>query len=145
MEFCPACGRAVETGPVYCSYCGASLRNSSYSSRQPYQTVETTYRQLKKPWIAAGLALSLGFIGLWGIGHLYVGKIARGIGLLFAGLVIGGLFWFSVVLTVILVGYVGVALFGLFFVGGWLWQTFDAYNSAREYNELHAVQRNNFY
>ena len=76
---------------------------------------------------------------------MYVGKIARGIGLLFAGLVIGGLFWFSVVLTVILVGYVGVALFGLFFVGGWLWQTFDAYNSAREYNELHAVQRNNFY
>ena len=148
MVFCPGCGRAVEPSLVYCSYCGTSLRNTSYSSRQPYQTFGTTYkRQGKKPWVAAGLALALGLFGLWGIGHLYAGKFARGIGLLIAGLIVGGLFWFSVILTVILVGYVGIALFGLFFIGGWLWQAFDAYNSALEYNELHAtvMQRNNFY
>jgi hypothetical protein len=147
MQFCPACGRAVGPDLVYCSYCGAGLRNASYSSRQPYQTVGATYkRQGKKPWIAIGLALVLGLFGIWGIGHLYAGKIARGLGLLFVGLIIGGLFWFSVILTVILIGYVGIVLFGLFFVGGWLWQAFDAYNAAQEYNELHATEvRNNLY
>jgi len=144
MEFCPGCGRAVESSLVYCSYCGVSLRTPSYSSRQPYQTVGTYKRQEKRPWVAVGLALVLGVFGLWGIGHLYAGKFARGIGLLFVGLIIGGLFWFSVILTVILIGYVGIALFGLFFVGGLLWQVFDAYNVAREYNELHETPRNGY-
>jgi len=89
MQFCQGCGRAVEPDLPYCSYCGASLRNTSYSSRQPYQTIETYKRQGKRPWVAAGLALVLGLFGLWGIGHLYAGKFARGIGLLFTGLVIG--------------------------------------------------------
>jgi len=141
MEFCPSCGRSVEPSLAYCSYCGVSLRTPSYSSRQPYQTVGTYKRQGKRPWVAAGLALVLGVFGLWGVGHLYAGKFARGIALFFVGLIIGGLFWFSVILTVILVGYVGIVLFGLFFVGGWLWQTFDAYNVAREYNELHETPR----
>lgn len=113
--------------------------HSSYSSRQPYQTMRSTAKTYggKDPRVAAGLALVLGFFGLWGVGHMYVGRFARGISLLFAGLVVGGLFWLSVVLTVILIGYIGMILFGLFFIGGWLWQAFDAYNLAQEYNELH--------
>jgi len=147
MQFCPACGRAVASDLVYCSYCGAGLRNVSYSSRQPYQTVGANYkRQGKRPWVAMGLGLVLGFFGLWGIGQLYAGKIVRGIGLFIVGLIIGGLFWFSVILTVIFIGYVGIVLFGLFFVGGWLWQAFDAYSVAHEYNELHATAvRNDSY
>jgi hypothetical protein len=42
-------------------------------------------------------------------------------------------------------GYVGIMLFGQFFVGGWLWQAFDSYNATQEYNELHAMQRNSFF
>jgi hypothetical protein len=105
----------------------------------------TQYRAGKNPWFAAALALALGVFGLWGIGHLYAGRVARGIGLLFVGLIVGGLFWLSVVLTVILIGYVGMALFGLFFVGGWLWQAFDAYNVAEEYNELHVPSPRSFW
>jgi hypothetical protein len=51
----------------------------------------------------------------------------------------GGVFWFSVVLAVILVGYVGMAIFGILFIGGWLWQGIDAYSTAQAYNELHAT------
>jgi hypothetical protein len=149
MEFCPSCGRMVDPNLAYCQYCGAPLRkHDSFSSRDPYQTIGVTnsYHPGKRPWVAAGLALVLGFFGLWGVGHFYAGRWGRGIGLFFIGLVIGGLFWFSIVLTVILIGYVGLVLFGLFFVGGWLWQAFDAYNLTQEYNELHvAPSKTNWY
>ena len=97
-----------------------------------------TFVPRKSPVIAAALGLVLGFFGLWGLGQMYAGKIGKGIALLVVGLIIGGLFWFSVILTVILIGYVGIAIFGIVFVGGWLWQTVDAYGTAQEYNELHA-------
>jgi hypothetical protein len=68
---------------------------------------------------------------------MYAGRVGKGIGLLVAGLIIGGLFWFSVILTIILIGYIGMAIFGILFLGGWLWQSVDAYSTAQEYNELH--------
>jgi hypothetical protein len=145
MEFCPNCGRTVQPDAAYCQNCGSLLMNhSGYSSRQPYYSEGSTSthrhsRGGKNPWLAAALALGLGIFGIWGIGHMYAGKFARGVGLFFVGLFIGALFWLSVILTIIYVGYVGMALFGIFFVGGWLWQTFDAYNSAEEFNELYVV------
>ena len=140
MDFCPSCGRMVEPNQAYCQNCGAPLSmHSSYSSRQPFQTIDSShsYRTGKNPWLAALLALGLGIFGLWGVGHLYAGRIFRGIGLFIVGVIVGGLFWISVILTIIFIGYVGMILFGIFFVGGWLWQAFDAYNVAEEYNELH--------
>jgi hypothetical protein len=142
MEFCPSCGRLVSPEAPYCSACGANLRQSSgystSSSRQPY-SVGAAYTPSKKdPKLATALALILGFFGLWGLGQIYAGSVAKGLGLFVAGLIIGGLFWFSVILTVIYIGYVGMAIFGIFFIGGWLWQALDAYSSAQAYNELHA-------
>ena len=130
----------VEPNLAYCQNCGAPLNmHTSYSSRQPYQAIDATNSHYsgKKPWVAAVLALSLGFFGIWGIGHFYSGRFVRGIGFFIVGLLIGGLFWLSVVLTIIIIGYIGMILFGLFFIGGWLWQGFDAYNAAQDYNELH--------
>jgi len=141
MEFCPSCGRLVSPEAPYCSSCGANLRQSTgyyFSSRQPY-SVGTTYSTPRKdPKLAGALALVLGFFGLWGVGHVYAGSIAKGLGLFLAGLIVGGLFWFSVILTVIYIGFVGMAIFGILFVGGWLWQAFDAYGCAQAYNEFHA-------
>ena len=99
----------------------------------------------KNPGIAAVLALLLGIVGLWGIGHIYVGKIKRGIVLLVLGIVL---------VIVAVVGFLGVlfagALLGgvgglfaglgvglLFFViviAGWIWQTYDAYKLAKRFN-----------
>jgi len=90
----------------------------------------------KSEGMAVVLALILGIFGLWGVGHVYAGKIGKGIGLLVAGLIFGGLFWVSLVLTVILIGFAGLAIFGLILFGGWLWQTYDAYETAKTYNIL---------
>jgi TM2 domain-containing membrane protein YozV len=140
MEFCPSCGRLVSPEASYCPACSATLRRtSSYSSsRQPYY-VETSSTPRKNPRIAAALALVAGFFGIWGLGHIYAGSIAKGIGLFVAGAIIGGLFWLSVILTLIVIGYVGMAIFGILFIGGWLWQAMDAYSAAQEYNELHSA------
>ena len=144
MDFCPRCGRSVQPEAAFCPKCGTLLTGrSSFSSRAPYQTFGTDAinqrRGGKNPWLAAVLSLVLGFFGIWGIGDMYAGKWARGIGLLICGLIIGALFWLSVVFTVIPIGYVGMVLFGIFFLGGWLWQALDAYNSAAEFNELYVT------
>jgi len=146
MDFCPSCGRMVQANQAFCQNCGAPLTlHSSYSSRSPFQTMDTAnkYRTGKNPWLAAILALGLGIFGLWGIGHLYAGRIARGVGLFIAGLVMGALFWASVILSLLFIGVVGMVLFALFFMGGWLWQAFDAYNVTEEYNELYVSPRRN--
>jgi hypothetical protein len=102
-----------------------------------------SYRMGKNPWLATALALGPGIFGLWGVGHLYAGRIARGFGLFVVGLIVGGLFWASVILTFFYIGFVGMILFGIVFLGGWLWQAFDAYNVTEEYNELYVVPRRN--
>jgi hypothetical protein len=94
---------------------------------------------LKSPGVAVMLALIAGLFGFWGIGHIYAGRAGKGVVLLIAGIVIGALFWASVILTLILIGIFGVIVFGLLLFGGWLWQTYDAYLTAREYNEF-AIQ-----
>jgi hypothetical protein len=140
MDFCPTCGRMVNANQAYCQNCAAPLSmHDSYSSRQPFQNIDTTrlYNSGKNLWLAAILALGLGIFGLWGIGHLYAGKIMRGVGVFFAGTIMGALFWSSIILALIRIGYVGMFLIGIVFVGGWLWQAFDAYNVTEEYNELH--------
>jgi hypothetical protein len=145
MDFCPSCGRMVESNQAYCQNCGAPLSlHNSYSSRTPFQTIDTnSYRMGKNPWLATALAVGLGIFGLWGVGHLYAGRIARGFGLFVVGLIVGGLFWASVILTFFYIGFVGMILFGIVFLGGWLWQAFDAYNVTEEYNELYVVPRRN--
>jgi TM2 domain-containing membrane protein YozV len=96
----------------------------------------------KNPGVAALLAFFVG-IGLFGIGHIYVGRIGRGLVLLvisvgirillFLGLValplsvlvrasaFGG--WF---MLVVVLGLVNLAL--------WVWQTYDAYRLAKQFN-----------
>ena len=140
MEFCPTCRRLVSPEAAYCPVCSAPLRRTSHysSSRQPY-SVETASTPKKNPRLAAVLALVPGFFGLWGLGHIYAGSIAKGLGLFVAGVIAGALFWFSVVLSIILVGYIGIAIFGILFIGGWLWQTLDAFSTAQAYNELHTA------
>jgi TM2 domain-containing membrane protein YozV len=138
MPYCPACGKEAQPTQAYCMNCGASLGQTGsydYSSRPPYQTVGVAHSQNQKnPVIAAGLALVLGIFGLWGIGHMYAGRVGMGIGLLVTGLIIAGLIGVSVILTAIFIGYFGILLFGLLFLAGWLWQAYDAYRTAERYN-----------
>jgi TM2 domain-containing membrane protein YozV len=92
---------------------------------------------MKNPGTAAVIALVVGAILFWGVGHIYVGKVLKGIGIMVAGWVIGGLFVLSL-LSIIAVRMAGLAMIILFAVlglGGWIWQTFDAYSLAKQYND----------
>lgn len=92
---------------------------------------------MKNAGTAAVIALIVGAILFWGVGHIYVGKVLKGIGIMIAGWVIGGLFVLSF-LSIIAVGIGGLAvilLFALLALGGWIWQTFDAYSLAKQYND----------
>lgn len=137
MPYCPNCGKEVQPSAVYCTSCGVRLNEpSGYSGS--YRTVQGStwvyQTSTRSPAIAAALALVLGVFGIWGIGHIYAGQAGKGIALLIAGLVLGGLFWVSILLTVILIGYIGIVTFGILFVSGWLWQAYDAYKAAEWHN-----------
>lgn len=87
------------------------------------------------------LDLILGIIGFVGIGHLYIGKIARGIVLLIFGLIIVPMF-VAVMMYLIVsgIGYIDEAVIIPFIVltAIWLivliWQTYDAHELAKQYN-----------
>lgn len=104
---------------------------------------------------AAILAVALGFIGILGAGHLYVGKVTKGLVLLFVGLTLALVSGLSLMIGFFslpfLVPYetfpelaiprwIGVLLLtalvsGLIYFGLWIWQSFDAYKGAQRYNE----------
>jgi TM2 domain-containing membrane protein YozV len=104
---------------------------------------------------AAILAVALGFIGILGAGHLYVGKVRKGLILLFVGLILGlisslsfivGFFslpflipyetFLEPIIPSWIVYLVAAAIIsGLTYFGLWIWQSFDAYKAAQQYNE----------
>ena len=72
------------------------------------------------------LAALLGFIGLGGIGHIYAGRIRRGVVLLVVLLVTGTLavfFWIVVVPAILHIILV-------------VWTIYDARNVCKEYNTV---------
>ncbi len=102
------------------------------------------YRQLprKDPGIAAALAIIGGLFGLPGIGHIYVGRIGRGLLILFSGVILF-VIWILVVIFSTLGGVSGVLgalVLGIIFIIGyiviWFWQIFDAHHLAQRYNEI---------
>lgn len=82
------------------------------------------------------LAFFLGAIGLCGIGHLYCGRLERGLVLFFAGLVlfISG---FTLLWVDLAYGGIWTALSLIVDLGGlafWIWQIFDARKVCRDHN-----------
>lgn len=84
------------------------------------------------------LAFFLGFIGLYGIGHLYVGALGRGLVLFFAGGILEIISWVS--LLAFLSGEALPILIDLLLLVGlltfWVWQIFDARKVCRQKNRL---------
>lgn len=91
------------------------------------------YNPYKNPTTAVLIAAIGGLVGFSGIGHIYVGKIMKGILLLVAGLILFG---------------VGIVLFGaggfLMVIGYfalWIWQIFDARKLANQFNEYYQINQ----
>jgi TM2 domain-containing membrane protein YozV len=84
----------------------------------------------KDPTVAVLLALVLGFFGIFGIGHIYVGQLVRGIiflvtGIALAFLVVVGSFFLVCGLPFLIIGFVV-----------WIFQAIDAHRLANEYNDV---------
>lgn len=94
-------------------------------------------RKMKSETATLLLAIILGLVGLQGIGHIYVGKVGRGIGILIGSII---LFYISIALIITLVGsIIGVPML-IGFVVMFFWQIIDARKLCREYNdELEAI------
>ena len=76
------------------------------------------------------LAIILGLFGLSGIGHLYLGMIGRGVGILIAGIVL----WVVGVVTIMFgVGVVLIIGYLVLFI----WQILDSRRLCREYNDYY--------
>jgi len=85
----------------------------------------------KSPGTSALIAFIGGIFGLPGIGHIYFGKVGRGIGILLVGLVlyvltISFIYVFPPIALIFSIGY--LILF--------IWQIFSARKLAKEFNEL---------
>jgi hypothetical protein len=146
LPSCSKCGKELSEGDIYCPSCGkaVTLPPPSITPSTPQPTITLPQKNVR---IAVVLALVLGILGVMGIGHIYLGKIKRGMGFLIVGLILDGLtssgfldfvgVWFH--------GYSGVAsFFGSY--SFWIdiivillifliWQTYDAYSLAKDYNE----------
>jgi hypothetical protein len=102
---------------------------------------------------AALIAFIGGIFGLPGIGHIYVGKVAKGIGILILGLILYAVLAISLFSIPFLVmpgefnstsnvssigtGGAGImAIFAILYLIFFIWQIFNARKLARKFNEI---------
>ena len=69
------------------------------------------------------LTVVLGIVGLGGIGHLYLGKIIKGIVLLIVGIILAIIGWLTIFGLIILLAFA-------------LYVVYDAYRLCKRYNDV---------
>jgi len=122
---------------------GSATQNRPIVDQLPY----------KSPGTAALIAFIGGIFALLGLGHIFVGKIGKGFGILVSGIIIYVLF---VIMAISLPGMLLLGLFesstgdsgigeiiiivmfilGIAYLVLWLWQIFNARKLAKKFNEL---------
>lgn len=115
FKFCPECGEELEGSPRFCPSCGAELRGGGGGRVGGAGVVQVTVGT-KSP----GLAAVLSFL-ISGLGQIYVGRIGRGIAILLGGIVIAAISFFLLFIPMIIY---------------WIWNIYDAYKLAKQYNEV---------
>ena len=116
--YCRKCGIELNADQAFCGRCGEKV------SAGP---AETVYLREKSAGVAAVLSL------LWaGLGQVYVGKI--GLGLLLI-IVFPMILSISLVFMILTVNLVGLLLFSIILFVVWIWNIFNAYDLAKEYND----------
>ncbi len=153
--YCPRCGTQIADGSSFCSSCGANLAqppppayvNATPFGAQPYSNV--SYRRKSE-----GIALLLAIL-LPGAGHLYAGKIIKGVAILltfFAVTIITYLAWFVAFNTAVFTSdwssgsipsfIVFTVIMGIVLMIIWIYQLVDAYSVTKRFNaELMATGR----
>jgi TM2 domain-containing membrane protein YozV len=131
-NFCGNCGEKLDTDTDVeeCPKCHSALHEHS-KHIQSSPSVGSQQLPYKSPGTSALIAFIGGIFGLPGIGHIYVGKVGRGIGILLLGLVL-------YILTIVFVFvFPPIALiFSIGYLILFIWQIFSARNLAKKFNEL---------
>ncbi|MCX6650447.1 MAG: zinc ribbon domain-containing protein [Methanomassiliicoccales archaeon] len=163
--YCPQCGKGNDQGFNFCPFCGANFELKSAPSEpqggqwtapstpsyNPYQRAPSETYQAPLPVNAPlnypggkdrrkafFLGLGLGFMGFMGVGHIYMGKKAKGVTLLIVG---GFLAFFSLMFWIValdLTEYsLGVRVFTALLMSApylalQIWQAFDAPKPPKE-------------
>jgi len=105
-KFCPHCGTMIPYDEAYCPACG-----------EPQPLLDGVRRRpVKKTWVAVLLSLLV-----TGLGHLYLGRWRRGLAILGATVVVGGV-------ASLYLSYDQVMVVGLVFA---LFAAVDAYKLSR--------------
>ena len=157
-KFCSNCGETLDLNQESkkCSKCGIDLQQQQQSTEgQSIHNNRPIVDQLpyKSPGTAALIAFIGGIFALLGLGHIFVGKIGKGFGILVSGIIIYVLFVIMAISLpgMLLLGLVesstgdasisGIIFIIMFFLGIaylvlWISQIFNAKKLAKKFNEL---------
>ena len=137
--FCSNCGNPLASKYSPCTKCGHTKTvfipqvNQGNPNAPPAPGLGPI--GYKSEGTALVLAILLGLIMLNGIGHLYAGKIGKGVAILLGSIVLGsiGLVLIAVVAIIPFLIPVGIVLLIVYFVI-FIWQIIDARKLCVEYN-----------
>jgi hypothetical protein len=157
--------------PKFCSNCGKTLKNLNEDNDKKeikkcpkcgidllqiggptHNTPVVDQLPYKSPGTAALIAFIGGIFALLGLGHIYIGNVGRGIGILISGIVIYALFVITIIFSFslqvlsLLAGNelpIGIeSIFTIFVLVGiayfvlWIWQIFNARKRAKKFNQV---------
>jgi len=117
FQFCPVCGSPP-----------SPQSTQNYYQHNYYQNVVG----LKSEDTTLVLSIVLGLFGIQGVGHLYVGKIGKGLCFLIGSLILFGVaIW---LITTLVGAFIGIPLL-IGYLILFIWQIIDSRNLCRQYND----------
>ena len=138
--YCQRCGKEINDSSTFCSSCGASTNGNAQTNNIPnYGPQNNAYVYSREK--SNGIGIILGFF-IPGLGHLYAGKIGKGLLIIFLGIIL------SLISSIAVVGalsfdstgtFTGASAFFIFlpiiYIILWIWNMFDVNKTINEYNE----------
>lgn len=124
FKFCPICGSPPSAPKSALNYNQNPPPQPNYNQNPPQPNYNPQYHAgHKDEGTTLILSIILGLIGLPGIGHMYVGKVGKGVGILIGS-------WLLIIVGIATMGIGLIVYFVLF-----IWQIFDSRNLCRQYNQ----------
>jgi len=137
--YCQKCGKETKDNVAFCSSCGASTNGSTQTNNIPnYGPQNNNYVYSREK--SNGVGIILGFL-IPGLGHLYAGKIGKGLLIMFSGIILGTLAIITLLgaISIDSTGaFVGATIFFIVFpiiyFVIWIWNMYDVNKTIKEYN-----------
>lgn len=136
--YCSHCEKDMPTSFKFCPVCGNPPQaqaqpqpppvQQNYYQSNYYQNNPVNVFSYKSESTTLILSIVLGLLGIQGVGHMYVGKIGKGVGIL-----IGSIILLAVGIVTVWFGVGIILLIGYFIM--FIWQIVDSRNLCLQYND----------